>query len=213
MLKANVLKTKKDTHKLSYGPLIELYQRLCEMDAPYLWYKEGRYPEALYYIEDIWTRRGGVGYYYDPIGMELPSGYEENICIKLKRIRFDEPHEVVCTIDYDLCTLREMSLEQFLIASRIRIPNEQELLQEQFEEGIPGHITTHEDKIKELSDEIVELSDEIRDLKLSSSVYEEQWKKLNLKLRINEHKIEVKQNRIMENKQKIDELRNGRIGA
>ena len=211
MLKTNALKAKKDTYKLTYGPLIELYQKLCDLEAPYLWYQEGRYKEALYYIEDIWTRRGAIGYYYDPRGMELPSGYEENICIKLKRIDADEFREIVCSIDYDLCAKYERSIEQFLRKSKVRIPSELDLLHEQFEDGIPGHITTCEDKIKELSSEIAELSDEIRGLQLSSNVYEEQWKKIDLKLRICERKIESKQNRIMENRQKLDELMNGRI--
>lgn len=210
MLKTNNLKAKKDTYQLSYVPLIELYQKLCDLEKPYIWYRDGRYKEALYYIEDIWTRCGASGYYYDPIGMELPSGFEERICMELKRIDRNELREIVCSIDYDLCAKRERSIEQFLSESRMRIPSELELLDEQFEEGIPGHITTCEDKIKELSSEIAELSDEIRDLQLSRDVYEEQWKKLNLKLKIYERKIESKQNRIMENKQKIDALMKGR---
>lgn len=137
MLKSNSFKAKKNSYKIEYTPLIELYKKLCEMEAPYLWYRDGRYHEALYYIEDIWTVVGPRGYFPDSTGIEMPDGWEESICVRLSQMRCGTKYECIRSIDYDALRKIGKSIEQFLADSRIRIPDAQELSEADNVDGIP----------------------------------------------------------------------------
>lgn len=146
MFKENKHKSKINHCTFSSIPLVEVYQRLCSLDTPYLWIKDGRQIEELYYIDDIQTFAGVLSDWWNNSGWELPGRCDDIIRLRLVRIHNDKKyfieHEIVFPLTSPKC---EITADGLLINAGIRIPTPEELLNAVYEDGIPGHIATKEE--------------------------------------------------------------------
>jgi hypothetical protein len=76
---------------------------------------------------------------------------------------------------------------------------------EEFDDGLPGHITTDEEKVVKLQKEVEEYEKEIMTRIIQNEVYADVVGELSLKIYSNENKIEYRKKRI---KKLLSEINN-----
>jgi hypothetical protein len=185
MLKENCLFTSK--------PLVELYKTLCSLEAPYLWV-ESREGEELYYIDDIKTFDGVLSHYWNNSGWELPGSCDDIIELHLTRIINDKKCEIERKVVFDRTNQNvEITDDELMKKAGIRIPTKQELADAEYADGIPGHISSNEEKSSKLKAEVEAYEKEIMSLSLKNETYADILRELTYKI---EMKIEVNDRKI-----------------
>jgi hypothetical protein len=185
MFKENCLFTSK--------PLVELYKTLCSLDAPYLWVKS-REGEELYYINDIKTFDGVLSDYWNNSGWELPGSCDDIIRLHLSRMINDKKCEIKRDVVFDRTNRNvESSADKLMKKAGIRLPTKQELAAAEYENGIPGHISSNEEKSSKLKAEVEAYEKEIMSLSLKNETYADILRELTYEI---EGKIEVNERKI-----------------
>ena len=106
------------------------------MKTPYLWVKE-KTESKLYYIDDISIKKETEGY-WNNMGWVLPEKIEEKIELKLLYKKDGEIIEKTKTIALaNHIESKASSAEQLLAAEKMRVPTLMDLMEVEFEDGIP----------------------------------------------------------------------------
>ncbi len=194
MFKENKCKSLEDHCSFTSAPLVELYKRLCSLDPPYVWIKCGDRGEKLCYIDDIQTFEGVVSGYSNAGGWELPVSCDDIISLHLVRIRNDKKCETEQKIVLSRTTSEnvEFTAEKLMQNAGIRIPTKQELCSAEYEHGIPGHITTNEEKVFKLKAEVEAYEKEIMSHRIQNEICAALIGELTCKIEGNDRKINCK---------------------
>ena len=183
MLKDNKHNSKTNQCTFSSLPLVEVYHKLCLLDAPYLWVKCSSLPEELYYIEDIQTLAGVLSGWWNNSGWELPGRCDDIIRLCLVRIRNNKKYVIERDIKFHLTIPKdERTADELLNSADIRIPTPEELLCEPYEDGIPGHIITKEEIECIQKQKAKQAEKEFQTLRLQNEVYADIIKQLTYKM-------------------------------
>lgn len=206
MLKENTYKKMVNQCPFTAEPLVEVYKRLCNLEAPYLWVKSG-YEEELYYISDIKTSEGVLSGWTNSGGWEMPERCEDVISLQLLRIKQDKEYAIEQQIALSRTNPKiVITADELMKRSGIRIPTDQELALEEFDDGLPGHIATNEEKVVKLQKEVEEYEKEIMTRIIQNEVYADVLGELSLKVYSNENKIKCMEKRIKELLSEINNL-------
>jgi hypothetical protein len=206
MLKENTYKKMVNQCPFTAEPLVEVYKRLCNLEAPYLWVKS-RYDEELYYISDIKASEGELSGWTNIGGWEMPERCEDVIDLRLLRIKQDKEYAIEQQIALSRTNPKTViTADELMKRSGIRIPTDQELALEEFDDGLPGHITTDEEKVVKLQKEVEEYEKEIMTCIIQNEVYADVVGELSLKVYSNENKIKYRKKRIKELLSEINNL-------
>jgi hypothetical protein len=206
MLKENTYKKMVNQCPFTAEPLVEVYKRLCNLEAPYLWVKIRHEDEELYYISDIKASEGVLSGWTNSGGWEMPECCEDIINLQLLRIKQDKEYAIEQQIALSRTNRKTViTADELMKRSGIRIPTEQELALEEFDDGLPGHITTNEEKVVKLQKEVEECEKEIMTRIIQNEAYADIVGELSLKVYSNENKIEYRKKRI---KKLLSEINN-----
>lgn len=207
MLKENTYKGMTNQCPFKTEPLVEVYKILCNLEAPYLWIKCRYDEEELYYISDMVASAGVVSGWTNNGGWELPDRCEDIINLRLIRIKQDKEYVIEKQVAISSTTRKAViTADELMRRYDIRIPTEEELALEQFEDGIPGHITTTEEEITKLKAEVEEYEKEVMKSTIQKEIYAGLVSELSLKISISERKIECGKKHINELLEKLSNL-------
>lgn len=196
LLKENRLKDLIEEYTFKEDAIVEVYKRICSLEAPYIWLKS-RAGEKLYYIDDIQTFEGVLSQYWNNSGWELPGRCDDIIVLHLVRIKDEKRYEIEHKVVLGRTTWEsKLTADQLMDISDIRIPTQEELAKEEFEDGIPGHITPNEEKVIKLRSELEAYEKEIISYKMKNEVYADMVRELNNKIEMYESKINYKKYKI-----------------
>lgn len=199
MLKENKHKLILNQCPFTSVPLSDAYKKICSLNAPYLWVKYSNQNEELYYIDDIQTFVGVYSAWWNNSGWDLPGSCDDIIRLHLVRIQNDKKHFIKRDILFHWTNPKyETTADQLIESANLRIPTLEELLNVEFEDGIPGHMTTKEEKEAQIKEKIDSYEKELQSLRLQNELCSDMIKQLTLKIEHNNLRISSKE-RLIQN--------------
>jgi len=139
MLK-NMLNNKITECAFDNEPLFNVYEKICNLEMPYIWYSDSFNEEQLYLINDIETHKDVPSYRWQIDDIEFCEPDLDVIGLRLCRISQKKVENkymsISCRSDFND---KSFSAESLLKKAGFRIPDISELESVNFFDGIPGN--------------------------------------------------------------------------
>jgi hypothetical protein len=155
----------------------------------------------------IQTFEGVLSDYWNNSGWELPGRCDDIINLHLVRISNDKKYEIQRKVVLNRTNRKvELTADELMKNAGIRIPTKQELYAVEYEDGIPGHITTNKEKVFKLKAEVEDYEKEIMSRKIQNEIYADMARELTYKIEVNDRKINYKKKCIKDSLLEINKL-------
>lgn len=184
-------------------PLNKVYEMICNLEAPYLWYTDRFHGEQLYLIEDIETQKDVPSYRWQIDDVEFMEPDRDVIGLRLCRMSGKYEHKTYVSIS---CISNNaninISAESLLKQAGVKIPNTSEVESVNFTGDLPGNKKEVDEKLKK--ERIKHLKESILEDESKIATYENKRAVLESVLCSLKHDIDLCTSRVEFAHQRID---------
>ena len=192
-------------------PLRKVYEMICNLETPYIWYADSFSGEQLYLINDLETEKEVTSYSWHIDDIEFLGPSLDVIGLRLCRMSgksVDNSYKSIsCRSNF---ADKEITAEKLLIQAGFRIPNGTEFESVNFVGDIPGNTKEGDEALKKKR--IIYLKESILEDESKIVMYEKKREILEPVLRSLQYDIEQCSSRVKYANQRIEQARKELIG-
>lgn len=187
-------------------PLVKVYERICNLETPYIWYTDNFNGEQLYLINDIETEKDVPTGVWRIDDIEFIESFRDVIGLRLCRMSGKKIDNKYVSISYRSNYLnKDITTEMLLGQAGLRIPDISEFESVNFIGDIPGNTKDvdeilKKERIKYLKESILEDENKI-------AMYEKKREVLEPVIRNLQYDVEQCNLRVKYANQRIEQVR------